>query len=155
MLTSLFQEIACFSYDEQHEYHPDARSLRYYFPARLGADLSRGFEQFNRLDDTKDEHIDSLLKTLMLLEEKTGKKVDTDFVTWVMLPHLTTECMPADRGRLFDQARHDDQGRFCLPIVEDVADMSSSRSWPHPATTCWVAGMSQWSCVVSEHAHGT
>ena len=81
-LTDRTQEIACFSYDDEHQYHPDGRSLRYYFPPRLGADLCQGFEQFRQLDDTADEHIDSLLKRLMQLEQESGKKVDADIVTW-------------------------------------------------------------------------
>ena len=52
------------------------------FRPQLGADLCRGFEHFRQLDDTNDEHIDSLLKRLMLLEQESGKKLDADVVTW-------------------------------------------------------------------------
>ena len=79
----LDQEIACFSYDDEHEHHPDGRSLRYYFPPRIGADLSRGFKDFKQLDDARDDHLDSLLKSLMLREKEIGQKIDVDFVTWV------------------------------------------------------------------------
>lgn len=34
------------------------------------------------MDDTTDEHLDSLLKTIIDLEQKNGKKLDTDFITW-------------------------------------------------------------------------
>ncbi|MCJ1395238.1 decapping endonuclease targeting mRNA [Xylographa bjoerkii] len=76
------KEIAYFSYDDDHEYHPDERSLRYYYPPRLGADLSKGFETFKQLDDTADDHLDSLLKTVMALEGETGTKCEADIITW-------------------------------------------------------------------------
>lgn len=78
----MIQEIAYFSYDDSHVYHPDASSLRYYYPPRIGADLSRGFDQFQKLDDTADDHLDSLLKTIMLLEKETGSRVTADIITW-------------------------------------------------------------------------
>ncbi|KAI0167115.1 RAI1-domain-containing protein [Hypoxylon sp. FL1284] len=76
------REIACFSYDDKHEFHLDDRSMQWYYPAALGADLSRGVEQFDKHDDSKDEHIDSLLKTIMAHEEAEGKKIDAHVVTW-------------------------------------------------------------------------
>lgn len=36
------QEIAFFSYDDTHQFHLDDRSLRYYYPPTIGADLSKG-----------------------------------------------------------------------------------------------------------------
>ena len=77
-----FQEIACFSYDDDHTLHLDGRSLRYYHPPNLGADLSNGFDAFQKLDDTSDNHLDSLLRTIMELEQKAGIKCTADFVTW-------------------------------------------------------------------------
>ncbi|KAI6090902.1 RAI1-domain-containing protein [Hypoxylon rubiginosum] len=76
------REIACFSYDDKHEFHLDDRSMQWYYPPELGADLSKGFEQFDKHDDSKDEHIDSLLKTIMAHEEEEGKKIDANVVTW-------------------------------------------------------------------------
>jgi hypothetical protein len=76
------KEFTYFSYDEEHQYHQDARSLRYYYPPRLGADLSRGFDDFKQHDDSKDEHIDSLLKTLIAYERDTGQEWAADIVTW-------------------------------------------------------------------------
>ncbi|KAH0548175.1 hypothetical protein GP486_008104 [Trichoglossum hirsutum] len=76
------KEIACFSYDDQRRFHLDESSLRYYYPARLGADLSRGFDAFEKLDDTADEHLDGLLSTIMALEKETGKQCEADFITW-------------------------------------------------------------------------
>ncbi|XXH00320.1 hypothetical protein Hte_006663 [Hypoxylon texense] len=55
---------------------------KWYYPAELGADLSKGFEQFDKHDDSKDEHIDSLLKAIMAHEEEEGKKIDANVVTW-------------------------------------------------------------------------
>ena len=87
------QEIACFSYDDDHNYQADGSSLRYYWPPRIGADLAAGFETFQKLDDTADDHIDSLLRTLVLLEQRTGKKCEADFVTWVGFDSVFGGCM--------------------------------------------------------------
>ncbi|OTB05850.1 hypothetical protein M426DRAFT_319535 [Hypoxylon sp. CI-4A] len=76
------KEIACFSYDDNHEFHLDDRSLQWYYPPQLGADLSKGFDQFHSHDDSKDEHIDSLLKTIISHEQEEGKKIDAKIVTW-------------------------------------------------------------------------
>ncbi|CAJ2508006.1 Uu.00g091920.m01.CDS01 [Anthostomella pinea] len=76
------QEIACFSYDDKHGFHLDDSSLQWYYPAELGADLSTGFETFDKHDDSADEHLDSLLKTVMSYEEEEGKKLDAQVVTW-------------------------------------------------------------------------
>ena len=48
----------------------------------MGADLSRGFDTFKQLDDTADDHLDSLLKTVMALEADTGTKCEADIITW-------------------------------------------------------------------------
>lgn len=81
-LSNMLQEIAFFSYDEKHDFYPDERSLRYYHPPSLGADLSKGFKTFEELDDTKDEHLDGLLRTIVNLERSTGKKCEADIMTW-------------------------------------------------------------------------
>ncbi|KAL8674602.1 MAG: hypothetical protein Q9168_000977 [Polycauliona sp. 1 TL-2023] len=76
------QEIASFSYDDGHEFHLGERSLRYYYPPTIGADLSKGFDSFQQLDDTADDHLDSLLKTIVDLESRTGEKCQADVITW-------------------------------------------------------------------------
>lgn len=76
------KEIACFSYDDHHQLHLDDSSIKYYFTPEIGADLSKGFDSFEKLDDTVDGHIDSLLKSLLDLEQKMGKKVEANFITW-------------------------------------------------------------------------
>ncbi|CAG8962317.1 hypothetical protein HYFRA_00005372 [Hymenoscyphus fraxineus] len=76
------REIACFSYDEKHQFRLDDSSIKYYYPPTLGADLKKGFDTFEKLDDTADDHLDSLLRTIMAHEEKTGKPVEADFITW-------------------------------------------------------------------------
>ncbi|MCJ1353087.1 MAG: decapping endonuclease targeting mRNA [Icmadophila ericetorum] len=76
------KEIAYFSFDENHEFHLDERSLRYYYTPRLDSNLSDGFESFRQLDDTMDDHLDSLLKTITALEQQTGQKCEADFITW-------------------------------------------------------------------------
>ncbi len=57
-------------------------SLKYYYNPRIGADLSQGFESFEKQDDSADEHLDSLLKTIMAHEQEEGKKIDANVVTW-------------------------------------------------------------------------
>lgn len=76
------QEFACFSYDENHKLHLDDSSLKWYYTPRVGSDLSKGFEAFQKHDDSQDEHLDSLLKAIMSHEKETGKKIDANFVTW-------------------------------------------------------------------------
>jgi hypothetical protein len=76
------KEFACFSYDSNHEFHLGAASLKWYYPPQLGADLSKGYEQFVKHDDSADEHLDSLLKTIMNHEKETGKPIDAHVVTW-------------------------------------------------------------------------
>lgn len=76
------QEITCFSYDAEHKFHLGDSSLRYYHTPRLPADLNRGFDTFQKLDDTADEHLDALLETIMALEKETGKRCEADIITW-------------------------------------------------------------------------
>ncbi|KAL8746822.1 MAG: hypothetical protein Q9190_001227 [Brigantiaea leucoxantha] len=76
------KEIAYFSYDDEHDFYLDERSLRWYYPPTIGADLSRGFESFQQLDDSADDHLDSLLKTIIDLEQKHGSRCEADVITW-------------------------------------------------------------------------
>lgn len=87
------QEFACFSYDDEHQYHYGDRSLRWYYTPQLGADLSQGFETFVKHDDSVAEHLDSLLKTIMHHEHETKKKIDANVVTWRGV--LTKVCPPS------------------------------------------------------------
>lgn len=56
--------------------------MRWYYTPQLGADLSQGFENFVKHDDSVAEHLDSLLKTIMQHEKETKKKIDANVVTW-------------------------------------------------------------------------
>lgn len=56
--------------------------MRWYYTPRLGVDLSSGFDNFIKHDDSVADHLDSLLKTIMDHEQKTGQKIDADVVTW-------------------------------------------------------------------------
>lgn len=76
------KEIAYFSYDEKHQFRLDASSIRYYYPPPLGADLSKGFPTFEKLDDTADDHLDSLLKTIAAHEQEIGSKIAAEVITW-------------------------------------------------------------------------
>ena len=76
------QEITSFSYDDNHKFHLGDLSLRYYYPPSLPADLNKGFDSFQKLDDAGDEHLDALLETIVALEKETGKKCEADVITW-------------------------------------------------------------------------
>ncbi|KAJ0355506.1 hypothetical protein COL154_000245 [Colletotrichum chrysophilum] len=76
------KEFACFSYDDKHEFHLGDSSLRYYYTPPLGVDLSDGYDSFIKHDDSKAEHLGSLLKTIKAHEEETGQKIDAQIVTW-------------------------------------------------------------------------
>lgn len=56
--------------------------MQWYYPAKLGADLSEGFDKFDSHDDSTDEHLGSLLKAIIAHEEEEGKKIDAHIVTW-------------------------------------------------------------------------
>lgn len=56
--------------------------MRYYYPPRLPTDLNHGFDTFQKLDDSADEHLDALLDTIIALERETGSKCEADVVTW-------------------------------------------------------------------------
>lgn len=56
--------------------------MQWYYPPRLGANLSKGFDKFDKLDESIDEHLDSLLKTIVAHEKEEGKKIDANIVTW-------------------------------------------------------------------------
>ncbi|KAL8943952.1 MAG: hypothetical protein Q9216_000765 [Gyalolechia sp. 2 TL-2023] len=56
--------------------------MRYYYPPRIGANLCQGFDTFEQLDDIADDHLDSLLKTIIDLERRTASKCQADIVTW-------------------------------------------------------------------------
>jgi RAT1-interacting protein len=88
------RELTYFSYDEDHVLHTQsAQSLSYYYPplfdqpsesgqAEPSIDLSRGFDTFKKHDDSVDEHLDSLLATLMSHEQEVGERTKSDIVTW-------------------------------------------------------------------------
>ncbi|PFH58872.1 hypothetical protein XA68_13096 [Ophiocordyceps unilateralis] len=76
------KEFACFSYDENHEFHLGDSSLKWYYTPLVGANLSKGFDTFQKLDDSRAEHLDSLLRAIAAHEEETGKRIDAHVVTW-------------------------------------------------------------------------
>ncbi|OJJ52592.1 hypothetical protein ASPSYDRAFT_164387 [Aspergillus sydowii CBS 593.65] len=111
------KEIACFSYDDQHSYHLGDSSLRYYYPPQLPADLNRGFETFQKLDDAADEHLDALLDTVAALEKESGKKCEADIITWrgMMTKILTA---PFDNMNGFEMNATCFQGTMCKQIQQ-------------------------------------
>ena len=88
------RELTYFSYDDNRTLYPQSESsLQYYYPpfidhpsesgqAKPTIDLSRGFDTFKKHDDQIDEHLDSLLETIMSHEKKEGKHTKSDVVTW-------------------------------------------------------------------------
>ncbi|KAL2146488.1 hypothetical protein VTI28DRAFT_3669 [Corynascus sepedonium] len=76
------KEFACFSYDKDHKFRLDDSSLKWYYPPDIGVDLSRGSDTFIKHDDSIDEHLDSLLKTIKAHEQQTGEPIDAHIVTW-------------------------------------------------------------------------
>lgn len=78
-----WQEFTCFSYDDDHVYRHDDSSLRWYYhnPLDTGVDLSSGFETFDKHDDSADEHLVSLLKSIVEHEKANGR-VEVGLVTW-------------------------------------------------------------------------
>ena len=90
------QEIACFSYDDKHEFRLDDSSLQWYYPPELGADLSKGFDKFDKHEDSADEHLVSLLKAIRAHEEEEGKKIDAHVVTWRGM--MTKVCQQGSSG---------------------------------------------------------
>ena len=56
--------------------------MKWYYPPRLGADLSKGFETFDKHDDSKAEHLVSLLKAVVGHEQETNTPIDANIVTW-------------------------------------------------------------------------
>ncbi|KAI4290184.1 MAG: hypothetical protein L6R35_000539 [Caloplaca aegaea] len=48
----------------------------------MGADLSKGFNTFQQLDDSADSHLDSLLQTIIDLEKRTDSECQANFITW-------------------------------------------------------------------------
>jgi RAT1-interacting protein len=88
------RELTYFSYDDTRKLYPlSDQSLQYYYPPFIDCpsesgqglptiDLSRGFETFKKHDDSVDEHLDSLLETIMAHEQKEGQRTRSDIVTW-------------------------------------------------------------------------
>lgn len=76
------KEFACFSYDENHEWCLGDKSLKWYYPPRLGVDLKKGYDKFIKHDNTTDPHLDGLLKTVMMHERTTNEAIDAHIVTW-------------------------------------------------------------------------
>ncbi|KAI4186031.1 MAG: hypothetical protein LQ348_004280 [Seirophora lacunosa] len=48
----------------------------------MGADLSKGFNTFQQLDEGADGHLDGLLQTIMNLERRTDSECQANFMTW-------------------------------------------------------------------------
>ncbi|KAK0627033.1 RAI1 like PD-XK nuclease-domain-containing protein [Immersiella caudata] len=122
------REFACFSYDENHQFHLGDRSLKWYYDPRVGADLSKGFDQFVKHDDSIDEHLDSLLETIANHEKETGKAIDANLITW---RGMMTKLMaaPYENRDGFEMNATLYQG--CIFIEEDHSSKQASRRQEH------------------------
>jgi RAT1-interacting protein len=78
------QEVANFSFDDDHKYVYDESGINYYIPPPMGADLKEGFDTFRHYEDKEDAHLDALLRALVDKERKEGEsaRAKADFVTW-------------------------------------------------------------------------
>lgn len=79
-------QITTFSYDERRTLHHDDRSRRYYHPPPRNADLNYGFERLVERDESIDEHLDSLLNSLMVLGQRNDdldqSRRQAHVITW-------------------------------------------------------------------------
>ena len=86
------REVTEFSFDNQHVCFPlDSRSLRYYYPpffevpgeaAQRRIDLSKGYDTFEKYNDSTNLHLNPLLDTIRQHEQQTGASLDADILTW-------------------------------------------------------------------------
>ncbi|CAO1636319.1 unnamed protein product [Sympodiomycopsis kandeliae] len=80
------QRIASFSYDQDRKLHFDDRSRKYFHKPPLGLDLNRGYEHLVSRDESKNEHLDSLLFALMDMVEKDPNadihRSKSTLITW-------------------------------------------------------------------------
>lgn len=112
------KEFACFSYDENRRWWLGDRSLKWYYPTYLGADLKKGYDKFVQHDDSVDEHLDGLLETIAAHEQATNEAIDAHIVTWRgMMTKVSTQ-------------------KYTVPMVPvALANLGLPRSWPHLMTT--------------------
>jgi len=61
----------------------------------MGEDLEAGFDVFRKHEEV-DEHLDSLLESLMKYEQEKEKRVDVDIVTWrgMLTKIMTVRVLP-------------------------------------------------------------
>ncbi|AEO63401.1 uncharacterized protein THITE_58765 [Thermothielavioides terrestris NRRL 8126] len=102
------KEFACFSYDKDRNFHLGDSSLKWYYTPQLDTHLSNGFDKFVKHDDSIDEHLDGLLKTIANHEQQTGKPIDAHVVTWrgmmtkVCFMNYLLELSAGNRGYKFE-----------------------------------------------------
>ncbi|CAI4210404.1 unnamed protein product [Parascedosporium putredinis] len=66
------------------QFKQDASSVRWYYhnPMDIGADLSAGFDRFDKHDESQPDHLTSLLKTIIDWEKREERRLDAHLVTW-------------------------------------------------------------------------
>jgi len=80
------EQIASFSYDENRRLYHDDRAKKFFKLPPAAANLNHGYDQYVQRDESKNEHLDSLLFALMKTGEK-GSAADmvrrrADIITW-------------------------------------------------------------------------
>ncbi|GKT40704.1 decapping nuclease RAI1 [Colletotrichum spaethianum] len=142
------KEFACFSYDDNHDFHLGDSSLRYYYTPALGADLSKGYDSFIKHDDSKPEHLGALLKTIKAHEEETGQKIDAQIVTW---RGMMTKIMASpfeDRDGYIEE-NHE------YKVASQKQQNASQRRGPIPPEVMQFWGMRQTPSARKEAYYGT
>jgi RAT1-interacting protein len=95
-------QLTCFSLDDERRFHADQRSLRDYFPFSScpPIDLFRGHDTFRMRTEDVSEHLDHLLKALLVAPKHDIPS--PNFVTWrgVMTKLLCTPYESRDRYTL-------------------------------------------------------
>jgi RAT1-interacting protein len=93
--------------------------------------LSEGYDQFVKQDDSKDEHLDGLLKALMHHERKTERRLQADIITWRgMMTKLMTA--PFDRFDGFEMKATVFQGTIFIEEDHDAKLRRNSKNTRGP-----------------------
>lgn len=108
------RELAYFSYDDKKRLHTQSLdSLRYYYPPFIqapgtsisGMNLSNGFQDWVKADDSVDGHLDSLLETIQTHERRLldgvnvsgeDSRMKADIITW---RGMMTKVLPSTVSR--------------------------------------------------------
>jgi len=127
-------EIGNFSHDETRQFVHDCSQLKYFSPPvnvqNAEIDLTAGYRNFIKKDDSKSEYIDDLLKWVLLNRHKfriegqpaISDKLNTDFVCWRgLLTKLV--CTPYENRTGWKLAVIRHQGTYFLCAFDTEVDV--------------------------------